>query len=141
GGNGTLDGTVTGNELNGHWHFGVSNGTIKFVLSGNNKTFSGNWDDTNQWCGARTGEKFANGCAFAGSWNTTYEGGFECDMKLDQIGTQITGKYCNGSRTITGNVTFPAGSFMVLNGTWKTGEPSQGPLVFYLKAFTASQFQ
>lgn len=140
GGNGTIDGVVTGNTLNGNWHSGGDSGTIKFVMSANGNTFNGNWDNTNQWCGARSGQSFPSGCAFDGKWKTQYDNPpTACDMELNQVGTQVTGTYCNG--TISGTISF-VGLNAILTGTWKfPAVPSQGPFTFYLPLFTNSQFQ
>ena len=139
GGDGTINGVVSGNTLNGNWHSGGATGTIKFVLAGSGKTFNGNWDDVNQWCGARSGESFPGGCAYAGKWKTIYDNTTSCDMSLNQVGSQVTGTYCNG--TISGTVSY-VGLSVVLNGTWKfnTG-PALGPFQFYQPLFNSTYFQ
>lgn len=141
GGNGTLEGTMSGNTLDGHWHSGGDTDTIHFVLGGNGNTFTGNWDGSNQWCGARTGEAFPGGCAYAGKWKTRYDNlPTTCDMNLTQKGTQITGTYCNGTITGTVSYVFPS---VVLDGQWKFSPPGieQGPFKFYLPLFSSSWFQ
>jgi hypothetical protein len=139
GGNGVVAGIVSGNVLTGTY---TKNQTlpIEFTLSNDGKRFTGNWNGTNQWCGARPGESFPSGCAFDGKWKTKYPGNNSCDMELSQVGTQITGSYCNGS--IVGTISY-AGGDVVLNGTWKFPPPSvdQGPFVFYLPVYTSAQFQ
>lgn len=140
GGDGTIDGVVTGNTLNGQWHFGGSSGPIQFVLGGNGKTFNGNWDGTNQWCGARTGESFPSGCAFDGNWKTRYDNlPTTCDMQLKQTGTSVSGTYCNG--TVTGTISY-VGISVVFNGTWKFSNGfQQGPFTFYQPLFNSTYFQ
>lgn len=138
--NGVIAGIVNGNVLTGTY---TKNQTlpIQFNLSNDGKRFTGNWNGTNQWCGARPGESFPGGCAFDGKWKTKYGAGeTACDMELNQVGTSITGTYCNGS--ITGNISFSGGN-AVLNGTWKFPAPSlnQGPFAFYLPVYTSSQFR
>ncbi|MBI4671845.1 MAG: hypothetical protein HY741_09300 [Chloroflexi bacterium] len=139
GGSGTIDGVVTGNTLNGQWHFGPSNGTIQFVMGGSGNTFTGNWDGTNQWCGARTGQLFPNGCAFDGKWKTKYPSNSNCSMELNQNGPVVSGTYCNGTIE-NGSISYAAG-YVILNGTWKISPTINGPFIFYLPAFTSSQFQ
>lgn len=139
GSNSTISGTVNGNTLDGH--YGNGPGTIHFVLGGNGKTFTGNFDGTAQWCGARTGISFPSGCAFDGAWNTKYDPGTgtQCAMNLSQIGSTVTGTYCNG--TITAGAITYAGSYVVLNGKWNFGALNNGPFIFYLQIYTAQQFQ
>lgn len=140
GGNGTVAGLVTGNTLNGTYQK-TGTGTIQFVLGGGGNTFNGNWNGTNQWCGARTGVSFPSNCAFDGTWNTRYDPapGTACSMNLSQTGTQVQGTYCNG--TLSGTVSFVGGE-MILNGTWNfPTAPSSGSLAFYLPAYTFKQFK
>ena len=68
-GNGTIAGTVSSNTLTGTWLYGAS-GSIQFTLGGGANTFTGNWNGSEQWCGARTGVSYPSGCAFDGHWNT-----------------------------------------------------------------------
>ena len=140
GGNGTVAGIVTGNTLNGTYQK-ASSAPIQFVLGNNGTTFTGNWGGTNQWCGARTGTSFPSNCAYDGNWSTRYDAapGTQCSMNLSQVGTHVTGTYCNG--TIAGDITY-SGSSIVLTGMWNfTAAPSSGPFVFYLPVYTYKQFQ
>ncbi len=61
-GNGTINGTTTGNRLTGSWTFGGANGTIDFWISDNGKTYQGNSERTFDWCGNRPGETEPNPC-------------------------------------------------------------------------------
>lgn len=139
-GEGEIDGTVTGNVLNGTWSINGGTGSLQFTVSNNNQTFNGNFGGTNQWCGARSGQSFPNGCAYDGNWRVKYgASNAECDMTLNQVGTQVTGAYCE-TRTVTGTVTF-VGTELVLNGTWQISDSQTGPFVYYLTRWTSAQFR
>ena len=134
GGNGTVNGTVSGNTLNGTYTIGGGSGSIQWTISGN--TFDGNWGGSSQWCGARSGNAFPNGCGFAGSWIASVAGNTACAMTLAQNGTTVSGSYCNGS--LSGNVSYaPAGA--ILTGNWNTG--GTGTLKFYLSGYNGDTFQ
>ncbi len=136
GGNGTLEGTVTGNQLNGTWEINGTDGSFQFTLSNNGKTFTGNFDGAQQWCGARNGQNFPNGCSFAGNWTSDFGDG-DCPMSLTRKDLAITGTYCLG--TVTGTVSY-AGLFAIASGTYNNVAPSSGSFKFYLPAYSASQF-
>jgi serine/threonine protein kinase len=60
GGDGTIDGTVSGTVLTAQWTRG-SSGNLKFFL-GNESQFSGNWNTDNEWCGHRNSAGFPDPC-------------------------------------------------------------------------------
>ncbi len=133
GSNGTVQGTVSGNALNGTYTIGGS-GSIQWTINGN--TLDGNWNGTNQWCGARVGSAFPSGCGFAGSWIAKVAGNSSCAMNLSQTGTAVSGNYCNG--TLNGTVTYAAAG-AILTGNWNTG--GTGTLKFYLASYNGDNFQ
>ena len=136
--NGTVDGTVTGNTLNGNWHISGGTGTIQWTLSG--QTFTGTWDSSELWCGGRGSNPLPPNCGFAGAWSIRLQGGTRT-MTLVQNGATVTGNYFNGvaNGTITGDVTFTGGD-QVLTGNWKVGS-STGTLKFYLRDGNSNVFQ
>lgn len=134
GGNGTVNGAVSGNTLNGTYTIGGGSGSIQWTINGN--TLDGNWGGSSQWCGARSGSAFPNGCGFAGSWIASVAGNTACAMTLTQNGTTVSGSYCNGS--LSGNVSY-ASSGAVLTGNWNTG--GTGTLKFYLAGYNGNTFQ
>lgn len=132
--NGTIQGTVSGNTLNGTYTIGGGSGPIQFTINSN--TFDGNWGGSSQWCGARTGQSFPSGCAYAGSWIASVAGNTSCAMTLVQNGTTVSGNYCNG--TLNGTVTYGSG-YALLTGNWAAG--GSGPFKFYLLGYNGDQFQ
>ncbi|MEO6061214.1 MAG: NBR1-Ig-like domain-containing protein [Thermoflexales bacterium] len=134
GGNGTVQGTVSGNTLNGTYTIGGGSGSIQWTINGN--TLDGNWGGSSQWCGARSGNAFPNGCGFAGSWVASVAGNTACAMTLTQNGTTVSGSYCNGS--LSGSVSY-ASSGAILTGNWTTG--GTGTLKFYLATYNGDTFQ
>ncbi|MGB8646010.1 MAG: NBR1-Ig-like domain-containing protein [Anaerolineae bacterium] len=138
-GNGSIAGTVAGNTLTGTRQYGAT-GTIQFTL-GSGNTFTGNWNGSNQWCGARSGVSFPSGCGFDGQWNTKYGPTpyTACTMNLSQVGNTVTGTYCNGQ--IQNGVITYAGAYAKLAGTWWISAINNGPFVFYLLPFSSQQFQ
>lgn len=140
-GDGTIAGTVAGNTLTGVWQRSVS-GNLKFTLGSGEKTFDGNWNGSYQWCGARSGIAFPSGCGFAGTWTSAYDppnGKTICSMSLTQKDSSVTGTYCNGVID-GGSISFISG-YVKLTGTWHFGNINSGPFVFYLPAYTSTQFQ
>jgi hypothetical protein len=137
--NGTVDGTLSGNTLNGNWHISGGTGTIQWTLSG--QTFTGTWDGSELWCGGRAGSALPANCGFSGPWNIRLQGGTRT-MNLTQSGTSVSGTYFNGTAngTVTGNVTFSGGQ-IVLSGTWKLGTATTGPLKFYMRDGNSNVFQ
>lgn len=140
GNNGTLAGTVSGNVLTGTYQKNTT-GPIQFSLGGTANTFTGNFGSIFQWCGARSGVSFPSGCAFDGHWNTRYNAapGTLCLMDLSQVGSAVTGTYCNGTIQ-NGTIAF-SGGFVVLSGTWHISNSSNGSFKFFLPVYTSSQFQ
>ena len=139
-GDGTIAGTVAGNTLTGTWQRSVS-GTLQFTMGSGGNTFTGNWNGSYQWCGAKTGISFPSGCAFDGSWNSKYDPGTgtQCAITLSQVGSSVTGTYCNG--TISGGAITYAGGYVKLTGTWHFSNVNSGPFIFYLPTYTSQQFQ
>ena len=118
----TLQGTVTGNTLNGYFGSNPAS-TISFTLSGDGISFTGSWVGGYQWCGIKSGSgPLPSGCGFSGNWNGNF-----AVMNLVQNGATITGTYrrydeavnkaFNG--TVAGNIGIPK-----LNGYYE-GDPSQ----------------
>jgi hypothetical protein len=136
--NGTIDGTLSGNVLNGNWHINGGTGTIQWTLTG--QTFTGTWNGSVLWCGARGGSALPNGCGFAGPWNIRLQGGTRT-MNLTQTGTTVSGTYFNGSAngTITGNVLFTGGQ-VVLSGMWKV-LTFTGTIKFFMVDDSSNLFQ
>jgi hypothetical protein len=140
-GDGTITGTVSANTLTGDWQRSLS-GTLQFKLNSGGNSFDGNWNTTEQWCGARSGTNFPSGCGFTGSWTTAYDppnGATSCSMSLTQKDSSVTGTYCNGTIE-NGSITFISG-FVKLTGTWHFENVNSGPFQFYLPAYTSTQFQ
>jgi hypothetical protein len=65
--NGTISGTVSNASgstiLNGNWQAFGTTGTLRFYIADSaNKQFTGNWNGTNPWCGARSGQAQPTPC-------------------------------------------------------------------------------
>lgn len=135
GGNGVLAGIVSGNVLTGTY---TKNQTlpIEFTLSADGKRFTGNWNGTNAWCGAKPGQNFPDGCSYQGSWISDFGDG-NCPMNLNRKNNAVTGTYCLG--TLDGTITY-AGGETILTGTYHNIFPSTGPLKFFLGGYTAPRF-
>ncbi len=136
GGNGVIAGIVTGNVLTGTYTK-VQTKPIEFTLSNDGKRFNGNWDGTNQWCGARPGEFFPNGCSFHGDWISDFGDG-NCAMNLKRKNNVITGEYCYGS--VTGTMSYVGGE-AVASGMYNNLAPSSGTFQFFLPGYTAPRFR
>lgn len=136
GGSGEINGSVTGNVLDGTYNINGGSGTIKFTLGPNGKTFTGNFDGTTTWCGAKNGQNFPNGCSYAGNWTSDYGDG-DCPMTLQRQDLNVTGSYCLG--TLSGTISF-ANQFAILSGTYNNNAPSSGPFEFFLPAFSGQSF-
>jgi len=135
GGNGTVAGNVAGNTLTGTYQKNQSH-PIQFTLGAGGNTFDGNWDGSNQWCGARTGVAFPSGCSFSGAWINHVAGNSNCSMTLTRVDNSVTGTYCNG--TVSGSITYSD----LPNETILTGVYGGGPgtLKFYLKDYNGDKF-
>ena len=129
GGDGTINGTVTGNRLTGAWSRAGDSGTLDFWLGGGGQRWRGNFDKVSDWCGARPGLSDPSPCGVAtwyGTW-TTQCGGSTCnDMTLTQDGTSVSGTYAGGGGTVSGTV-----NGMELDGTWNRG--GSGTFHFYIQ--------
>ena len=137
-GDGTVQGTVSGNVFDGTWFIFGGSGSIHWVLSPDGQTFDGNWNGSSAWCGARSGVNFPAGCSFAGTWTNYVAGNSNCSMNLTRHDNSVTGTYCNGS--ISGTVSYTgSGSVTILTGTWNSG--GTGTFTFYLLDYNAMQFQ
>lgn len=60
-GNGSIEGTVEGNEISGTWTRGGS-GSLAFFMASNGRQFSGNFNAAAQWCGHRSGDVDPSPC-------------------------------------------------------------------------------
>jgi hypothetical protein len=119
---GTINGTVTGNTLNGNWG-GCGAGSIHFVLAGAGNRWDGNYAGTNKWCAARSGVGLAAGCGFSGHWNLRTGTSIEV-ADLTQTGNSVSGTYTKG--TVNGTVTG-----WTLHGTWHIGS-NNGPFSWFI---------
>jgi hypothetical protein len=140
GASGNIAGNVSENTLSGTGTYGAS-GTIQFTLGAGGNTFSGNWNSTEQWCGARTGVSFSNGCGFDGHWNTKYNSGTGtlCSMDLSQVGGTVTGTYCNGTIQ-KGAISYVPG-YVKLSGKAVYPGGTTFDFIFYLPDYKYLQFQ
>lgn len=131
-----VQGTVVGNKLTGTW--GNNDGTIVFNLTADGKRFTGNWDGTEAWCGARPGENFPNNCSFHGNWTSDYGDG-NCAMSLQRKDNAVTGTYCIG--TLQGNISYDTTTRQtVLTGTYSNQFGLSDAFKFYLFGYNALQF-
>ncbi len=139
---GTVAGTVTGNTFNGTWSISGGSGPIQWTLASSGQTFDGNFNSgAFKWCGARTGQNFPAGCAFAGAWIANVNGGAG-SLNLTQNGTGVSGTYSNGSSsgTIESGAISYSGGQAVLTGTWRLSASLSGPFKFYLFGYNDLQF-
>lgn len=116
GGQGTINGTVTGNHLTGTWSRNATSGSIDFWISASGQRWQGSYDGYYAWCGRRTGGSYPSPCglsSWAGTWTTNCGLAICGNMTLLQDGADVTGIYGGGSGTITATVN---GS--TLTGTW-----------------------
>jgi hypothetical protein len=139
---GTINGTLTGNVLTGNWNISGGTGTIAWTFNPGNGTFTGNWNSSVLWCGARVGNALPANCGFSGAWSIRLNGGTRT-MNMTQTGTSVTGTYFNGTNngTISGNISY-TGGFVVLNGTWTVPSAgTSGPMHFFYNDFPSNSFQ
>jgi hypothetical protein len=116
GGQGTINGTVSGNHLSGTWARGTGSGSIDFWITASGQYWIGGFDGYYPWCARRPGGGYPTPCGVStwnGTWTTNCGIAICGTMTLQQNGTSVTGTYGGGSGTITATVT---GS--TLNGTW-----------------------
>lgn len=140
-GEGTLNGSVSGNRLSGTWTRSGNSGTFDFWIEGSGLRWHGNWDKTNAWCGHRTGQTDLSPCGVStwyGTWTSNCESAVPCgDITMTQSGDSVSGSFNVGS--LTGAVNGPE-----LVGTWtrNPGAPTQvtGNFHFYMST-DGRQFQ
>jgi hypothetical protein len=126
---GTLSGIVTGTHFLGNWQRDGNSGTLDFWMMPGGKSWHGNADVTQGWCGFKDIENGLVDCGIT-SWYGTWIsqcGGANCgDIVMTQDGKSVTGTYANGDGTISGTI-----SGDELTGTWSRGATS-GNIHFYL---------
>lgn len=136
--NGTIHGVISGGKVDGTWSNGSKSGSIHWLLGSNGNAFTGNFNGSSTWCGARSGKPFPVGCSFAGTWTNLVAGNEKCPMKLTRTDLTVKGSYCNGS--VSGNISYTGKSEdTILTGTWTT--KGSGPFKLYLLGYNALQFQ
>ncbi len=131
GGEGTIDGVVTGNRLSGTWSRNAISGSIDFWVDGSGDGWQGNFgslfSSNYGWCGRRVGEAYPTPCGVAswyGTWTTNCGFFAACGaMTLHQDGATVTGTYAGGAGLVSGTV-----NGATLSGTWIRG--GTGPLTF-----------
>jgi hypothetical protein len=62
GGDGTITGSIAGNELTGTWSRNNSSGALKFFMLSNGEQFNGNFGGSFAWCGYRGGAGLPGQC-------------------------------------------------------------------------------
>lgn len=129
---GSITGSVSGNTLNGMWTITGESGPFNWTLAPDGKTFSGSYNAKGNWCGARVGQAFPDGCGFAGDWLVNLPEIGTGTMRLQQIGSAVSGTYLDG-RHLEGKATYISGdAVVVLLGRWQGIEGNSGPLTLYL---------
>ncbi len=143
--NGTLTGSVAGNDFTGSW-LGNGSGALQMTLAADKNTLDGQRNGAEKWCGARPGVAFAAGCSYSGSWDTSVL--FPIPMVLTRTDTTVTGVFTvtfNGIFTgsITGTVSYPGNVAETrLDGTYLVHtNASTGPFQYFLLGFNGLQFQ
>ncbi len=100
---GSVSGTVVGSTLSGTYTVNGASGNFSWYLLGNGVSFNGTKDGWLQWCGARGGEAFPEGCGFSGHWNVHVLSACDVgDMDLVEIAqpwstNTVSGTYCYGT--------------------------------------------
>lgn len=132
---GVLAGIVSGNVLTGTF---TKNETlpIEFTLSNDGKRFTGNWNGSNSWCGARPGANFPNGCSYAGKFVTDNGDNSNCEMSLVRKDDHVTGTFCDG--TLEGDITYNADRTILMGQSLSNGNSQS--LTYYLFGYNALQF-
>jgi hypothetical protein len=115
GGDGTINGTVSGNHLSGTWSRNGTSGSIEFWMGGGEQFWIGGFDGYYRWCGSRPDVGYPTPCGVS-TWNGTWT--TNCPsacgtMILTQDVTTISGTYAGGTGTVTGVVTGTT-----VSGTW-----------------------
>lgn len=132
GGDGTINGTVTGNRLTGTWSRNASSGSIDFWIKAGGLRWQGNFDKTFPWCGQRSGQSAPSPCGVAtwyGTWTTVCGDaglGLCDDITLAQNGSSVSGTYAGGDGSIDATV-----DGVELTGTW-TRSPGTGSFKFFM---------
>ena len=138
GANGTIKGTLSGNVFDGTWSNGTRSGSLHWVFHSNGDSFTGNFNGSTAWCGARTGKPFPANCSFSGNWTANVAGNRNCSMKLVRTDLSVEGTYCNG--TVSGEISYGGNANeTILTGTWSTN--NRGPFKLYLIGYDGLQFQ
>jgi hypothetical protein len=81
-----LKGTLSGNVLTGYYNNNPAN-VFKFQLTNGGQGFTGTWNNTEQWCGVRSGP-LPTGCGWSGTWGTNFS-----TLTLTQDADKVTGSY------------------------------------------------
>ncbi|OJV92605.1 MAG: hypothetical protein BGO39_32545 [Chloroflexi bacterium 54-19] len=81
-----LKGTLSGNVLSGYYNNNPAN-VFKFQLTNGGQGFTGTWNNTEQWCGVRSGPLPA-GCGWSGTWGTNFS-----TLTLTQDADKVSGSY------------------------------------------------
>jgi hypothetical protein len=134
---GSLEGTVTGNHFQGSYQREGYSGSLDFWMSPGGKSWHGNADATQAWCGFRDIENGLVECgvnSWYGNWISQC-GSSNCgEIVISQDGKSITGTYADGDGSISGTISGDS-----LTGTWTRGATS-GDFHFYLSD-DGTQFQ
>jgi serine/threonine protein kinase len=132
-------GTLEGNTVRG-----LSEGQpFTWTINADGTTFEGTNVSGQQWCGAKEGVAFSNGCSFSGSWTSASSGlpndkRDNCEIKLTRTNDDVSGTYCNGS--LEGKIEYRNGQ-AAFNGTFKSAAGnSSGTVLFVLNDLESRQF-
>ncbi|MBI5876505.1 MAG: hypothetical protein HZB53_02560 [Chloroflexi bacterium] len=140
---GTIAGTVTANTFNGTWSISGGTGSIQFNMGADGASFTGKFNGTTDWCGAKhtSTATLPPGCGFSGPWSIRLSGGTRTMTLVQRGDNTVSGTYNNGTAngTINGTVSYPPTN-VVLNGTWTVGG-STGSIRFFLNDYNATRFQ
>lgn len=120
-GDGTIVGILEENRLTGTWSFGGENGTVDFWLAEDGRSWAGNWNKTQAWCGYQSDQSKPAPCGIAswyGEWSSSYD-----TLTITQDGPEIEGVYAEGDGTVEGTV-----SGSVFTGSWQRSSGSNGSL-------------
>ena len=132
-------GKIEGNKVRG-----LSEGkAFTWTINGDGTTFEGTNTDGTQWCGAKEGTAFTDGCSFSGVWTSTSKGLPEdkrenCEIKLTRTGDDIKGTYCNGK--LEGKLEYRNGQAVFAGQFRKQDGPSAGNFALVLSGLESKQF-